>query len=210
MSTLLTRCMKDTVSFLLFFTALVWRWLTLCPIVRIGPNKLHIKHPKAHYTLYRRNDVVKDRDYYEVGFGSATGLMPDGKLHKHRRKHMIKSLSMQVIGHLDAVIRLKADQLSARAKEHAISNNPLNLSDAYRSLGHDIMTALFFGHGDDCLASPNFSHDLHMMSRGLFRFLDLVHQFRFLPRVLKIVPAATICKLIPSMRYSAVRQSSRH
>jgi hypothetical protein len=100
--------------------------------------------------------------------------MPDGKLHNHRRKHMIKSLSMQVTGHLDTVIRSKADQLAARVKEHAVSGNTLNLSHTYRSLGHDIMSALFFGHGDDCLASPDFSHDLHMMSRGLFRFLDLV------------------------------------
>jgi hypothetical protein len=110
---------------------------------------------------------VKDRDYYDVGFGFATGLMPDGKLHKHRRNHMIKSLSTQVTGHLDTVIRSKIDQLSARAKEHTVSGNPLNLSDAYRSLGHDIIWALFFGHGDNCLASPNFlpaHHELRPFS----------------------------------------------
>lgn len=130
--------------------------------------------------------------------------MPDGSVHKHRRHHMLKSLSGQLTKQLDRVISLKAIQLSARIQEHTISGQALNLSDAYRSLGHDIMSALFFGQADDLLASPEFAHDLHQMSRGLFRFLDTVRQFPFLPSVLKVVPNGAASMLVPSLQYTAV------
>lgn len=118
---------------------------------------------------------------------------------------MLKSLSAQLTKHLDRVISLKAIQLSARIDEHAISGEPLNLSDAYRSLGHDIMSALFFGQADNLLASPDFAHDLHQMSRGLFRFLDAVRHFPFLLSVLKVVPNGAAGTLVPSLQYTAVR-----
>lgn len=152
--------------------------------------------------------MQKDRAYYDVGFGSATGLMPDGIVHRHRRNHMIKSLSVRLTVDLDKVICMKVAQLATRIRVHAASRQLLNLSDAYRSLGHDIMSALFFGQADNCLASPDFAHDMHQMSRGLFRFLDIVRQFPFLPSVLNVFPDSIARELVPSLRYTTVRRCS--
>jgi hypothetical protein len=179
----------------------------VCPVIRIGPNKVHVKHGKAHGTLDKHNNVLEDRSYYNVGLDSATGLIPDGKIHRHRRSHMITLLSAKLESHLDTVIRRTSSQLTARAREHAVSNQPLNLLDAYRSLGHDIMSALFFGNDDNCLSSPNFAHELHQMCRGLFCFLSVVRQFPFLPSALKLLPHHAVRKFVPVLRYNRVRRT---
>jgi hypothetical protein len=112
------------------------------PIVRIGPNEVHIHDPEFFDEFYNvTSRLDKDGWYYafvgskDAGFGTA-----NVDLHRARRKAMSRFFATSVISNLESSSREKVSKLCQRLRSMREEGKPVNLSNAFRCLAADSVT----------------------------------------------------------------------
>jgi hypothetical protein len=141
----------------------------LGPIVRIGPNEVHIDDPDYFDEVYNvTNRIDKDPWYYafiasqDAGFGTS-----NADLHRARRKAMSRFFSSSAIARLETSTRAKVLKLCNRLKELKVAGKPVNLSNAFRCLAADSVTAYCMPQAFDLLDSIDFADDYNRQARTI-------------------------------------------
>ncbi|KAJ9635667.1 hypothetical protein H2204_005627 [Knufia peltigerae] len=139
------------------------------PIVRIGPNEVHIRDPDFFDEFYNvTSRLDKDSWYYafvasqDAGFGTA-----NVDLHKARRKAMSRFFASSAISHLESSSREKVAKLCKRLNEMRQEGKPVNMSNAYRCLAADSVTDYCLPKGFDLLDSIDFADDYNKQARTI-------------------------------------------
>ncbi|KAL2424332.1 Cytochrome P450 monooxygenase [Exophiala dermatitidis] len=139
------------------------------PIVRIGPNEVHIKDPDFFDEFYNvTSRVDKDPWYYafvgsqDAGFGTA-----NVDLHRMRRKAMSRFFATSAISNLESSSRQKVAKLCQRLEEMRKGGKPVNLSNAFRCLAADSVTDYCMPRGFDLLDSIDFAEDYNRQARTI-------------------------------------------
>ncbi|KAK7902476.1 hypothetical protein LTR67_002121 [Exophiala xenobiotica] len=139
------------------------------PIVRIGPNEVHIRDPDFFDEFYNvTSRLDKDPWYYafiasqDAGFGTA-----NVDLHKARRKAMSRFFASSAISNLESSSREKVLKLCRRLEEMRKEGKPVNLSNAYRCLAADSVTDYCMPKGFNLLDSIDFANDYNKQSRTI-------------------------------------------
>jgi hypothetical protein len=112
------------------------------PIVRIGPNEVHIHDPDFFDEVYNvTGRLDKDSWYYafigsqDAGFGTA-----NAELHRARRKAMSRFFAASAISKLESSSVQMVSKLCARLAALRAEGKPVNLSNAFRCLAADSVT----------------------------------------------------------------------
>jgi hypothetical protein len=149
----------------------------LGPIVRINPNEVHINDAEFHMKFSQKyRDLRKDPWYYNMGAPGAVFLTTDRAKHKARRDELSPYLNVKMAQEIPEVIRRKVDQLCSILRISREQNLELNLSDAFRSLGHDIVTPPLLGNYEELLGQEDLGHNF-LPNRELFRLASISRMF---------------------------------
>lgn len=139
------------------------------PIVRIGPNEVHIDDPDFFDDFYNvTSRLDKDPWYYafvasqDAGFGTA-----NVDLHRARRKAMSRFFATSAISNLESSSREKVAKLCRRLDEMRKEGKPVNLSNAFRCLAADSVTDYCMPRGFDLLDSIDFADDYNRQARTI-------------------------------------------
>ncbi|KAF2834761.1 cytochrome P450 [Patellaria atrata CBS 101060] len=139
------------------------------PIMRIGPNEVHISDPDHFETLHNvTNRIDKDQWYYrfvgsqDAGFGTG-----DADLHRIRRKAMNRFFASSAISNLEPSSREKVQKMCRRLQEMRKDGRPVNLSNAFRCLAADSVTYYCMPQGFNLLDSIDFAEDYNRQARTI-------------------------------------------
>lgn len=139
------------------------------PIVRIGPNEVHIKDPDFFDEFYNvTSRLDKDPWYYafvasqDAGFGTA-----NVDLHRARRKAMSRFFASSAISNLESSSKEKVLKLCRRLQQMRQDGRPVNLSNAFRCLAADSVTDYCLPKGFDLLDSVDFADDYNKQARTI-------------------------------------------
>ncbi|KAK4947453.1 hypothetical protein LTR10_013821 [Elasticomyces elasticus] len=137
------------------------------PIVRIGPNEVHIQDPDVFDEFYNvTTRLDKDPWYYafiasqDAGFGTS-----NVDLHRARRKAMSRFFASSAISNLESSSKEKVLKLCRRLQQMRQEGKPVNLSNAYRCLAGDSVTDYCLPKGFDLLDSVDFADDYNKQAR---------------------------------------------
>ncbi|KAK6331178.1 hypothetical protein TWF696_003245 [Orbilia brochopaga] len=175
-----------------------------CPIIRIGPDELHINDPTFYDVCYVPNyKFVNYRPHYKFvsPMDTLMGLADrDPAAHKKRRgvlsrlfsRSHVQKLERNIQGHIarfEEILSTYAQTKDAKAMERGMC-----LSKLLRCLAIDIISEYLFSEGFDTLLEDPDNHLIKTLKRGarnvwFFNFFWPVHHLLIMlpQRILKVL-----------------------
>ncbi|KPI46010.1 Trichodiene oxygenase [Cyphellophora attinorum] len=149
------------------------------PIVRIGPNEVHIKDPEFFDQLFNfspdfnkpwaaPDDIARTQSF---------------DLHKVRRKALEPYFSKKAVLNLESTIREDAEELCQRLLEARSAQKPASITLLARCFTAEIMSEYIFGRPYGFLADPRVSEQFFAAQNSIFQHVYVWQNSR-------------ICKLI--------------
>jgi len=131
---------------------------TAGPVVRISPWELHVNDPDWNEPYKISSRVDKYHWYYKfVGSSDAAFGTADHDLHRVRRKAQQNYFTQEAVTQLDAKLNIICGKFRARLEDFKGTGQPVNLSNAFRSLATDVVTEYCFHKSYNLLDEPDFA-----------------------------------------------------
>ncbi|KAH9216249.1 cytochrome P450 [Leptodontidium sp. 2 PMI_412] len=128
------------------------------PIVRISPWELHVNDPDWNEPYKISSRVDKYHWYYKfVGSSDAAFGTADHDLHRVRRKAQQGYFTQEAVANFDGHLKSICNKLRSRLEEFKGTGQPVNLSNAFRSLATDVVTEYCFHKSYNLLDEPDFA-----------------------------------------------------
>jgi cytochrome P450 len=110
------------------------------PIIRITPWEIHINDPSFLDEIYA--PASRNREKYAffmktLKVPGASGITINHEIHRRRREALNPFFSKKAITAFETVITERVAKLSKMIESYAITNAPVNLSDAYYALANE-------------------------------------------------------------------------
>ncbi|KAF7952899.1 hypothetical protein EAE96_006122 [Botrytis aclada] len=112
------------------------------PIIRIGPNEIHINDPDYYNTIFSYNGVRNKDPFYTAQFNTPdTGFgAEDHYIHRMRRSALSPFFSKASIDRLSPMLTSMVEKLSSRLEEFRNTNQPLVIRLPFQCYTADIVT----------------------------------------------------------------------
>ncbi|KAI5780993.1 cytochrome P450 [Geopyxis carbonaria] len=125
------------------------------PIVRIGPNEVHVDDSESHHKIFKPGSGFTKEKYHYDGLclpNSLTGLVDPVAI--RARRELLKPLFQRnkVIAHWDMITE-KMNRLASQLGEY---NGPVKLQDALSSFSLDVISELTFSQDFGALDNGKF------------------------------------------------------
>ncbi|EOD48195.1 putative cytochrome p450 protein [Neofusicoccum parvum UCRNP2] len=127
------------------------------PIVRIGPNEVHIRDPAYYEVLFNNNlKIEKDPWFYKWSTEgcSAFATVP-GDLYRLRRSALSKSFSASAMDRHEPVLQEKVKKLLNRLDEARKTGEVVDMAVAFRAYTMDCVSGYVLPHSWDYLDQPD-------------------------------------------------------
>ena len=169
------------------------------PIVRIGPNELHILDPSYYNTLYsNRNRLDKSAWFYGMlGNPEATFPTINAGVHKVRRAALAPFFSTYSVSIFSPRVQSYTDRLCERMKICSEKNEPIPLFYALRCLTVDIIAEYVFGHDLQMLDRADWGRDFYSAWRALWELSPLIRQLPLLMTIFDAMPRWALALVQP-------------
>lgn len=131
------------------------------PIVRIGPNEVHINDPEYFDELYAlKHHMDKDPFFYRfMGTNESSFATISYNLHRKRRSKENAFFSRAMVDRLEPVVSGFVEYLCSRISEKV--GDVVDMHSAYRSLATDVVAEYSFIESYGFLKPPDFSKSYH-------------------------------------------------
>lgn len=161
------------------------------PIVRIGPNELHILDADFYDKLYSRtnNKVDKYAFFYSMlGNPKATFPTIDADVHRLRRNALNPFFSVAAIAKIEPAIHALASRLCDRMAKTAANDDAIPLFYAYRCMTVDIISEYTFGKQMGLLDREDWGESFYSAWRALWEMSGLIRQMPVLMDIFEAMP----------------------
>ncbi|QKX57632.1 uncharacterized protein TRUGW13939_04750 [Talaromyces rugulosus] len=149
------------------------------PIVRIGPNELHVLDHEYYDKLYNMSNRLDKSAYFYCMLGNpkaSFGTIP-AHLHRLRRSALSPFFSQQAVSRFSYNVQSIVDRLITRMEKCAERGEPVPLFYAYRCVTVDIITEYIFGHQFNLLDRPDWGKEFYSAWRSLWELSPTIRQF---------------------------------
>ncbi|KAL9092874.1 MAG: hypothetical protein Q9165_004292 [Trypethelium subeluteriae] len=149
------------------------------PIVRIGPNEVHILDHTYYDTLYSKTNRWDKYDWFYSMLGNpqATFATIDANVHRIRRGALGPFFSVQAVGRLRPTMLSLIDRLVTRMEKAGLGNETVPLFYAYRALTVDIISEYAFGSTLHMLDRADWGASFYSAWRSLWQLSPLTRQW---------------------------------
>lgn len=134
--------------------------ITQGPVVRIGPNDLHINDPDVFREMTKvGSPLIKDPEFYSfISFPGTSIGETDPNLHRIRRQVLTPAFSPQRVQYLAPMVKAKVDRLLERFNGFASQSEPVNMFKAAKAFTMDIISDIVLGKELGCMDDPEFKN----------------------------------------------------
>ncbi|KAK6597639.1 cytochrome p450 [Botrytis cinerea] len=129
------------------------------PIIRIGPNEIHVSDPEYYNTLFSYNAVRNKDPFYTAQFNTPDTEFgaEDHYVHRMRRSALNPFFSKASIDRLSPMLTSMVEKLSSRLEEFRNTNQPLNIRLPFQCYTADIVTLYATNRCWNHLDTPDFN-----------------------------------------------------
>ncbi|KAF2757731.1 trichodiene oxygenase [Pseudovirgaria hyperparasitica] len=148
------------------------------PVVRVGPDELHVRDSLFYDELYAKNQRVI-RPGWENRFGNPGAMIatPSHVIHRQRRAVLNPLFSRRSILEFQGIVQQHVRHLVERIHEYRRAGKPVTLSDGFCAVTGDIIMDYAFGFNYNHVGKDNFeSFREALMTSG-----DMGHIGTFFP-----------------------------
>ncbi|MCJ1357751.1 MAG: hypothetical protein MMC33_007747 [Icmadophila ericetorum] len=162
------------------------------PVVRIGPNEIHLSDPENYEKIYYVGSKFgKDPIFYGgLGLSASAFGTPSNELHRVRRAALQPLFTRKQVLDLEDVVQSKVGLLLQRIDEDLKQGKPVDLHHGFRAISVDVVTDYAFGKCYDLLKSPDLGSWFCSMIRDLAPRIWILQQFPFVLPLSKSIPPA--------------------
>ncbi|KAL7947649.1 cytochrome P450 [Trichoderma barbatum] len=168
------------------------------PIVRINPYEIHIKDP--NFCIEAFSPVKKLDKYgwwYRVfGGPGSTISTEDHYIHKTRRGTFHSFLSPRVIRRFIPAIVEKLKRASAILDRHVQTGSLLNLSNVYRCMAADVVSAYVLPSSLNLLESDDLGVEFQSSLRFFFETATTMRYLGFLEPIMTMIPSIIFNRML--------------
>jgi len=170
------------------------------PVVRIGPNEVHLADPDYYDKIYNvGGHFYKDPVFYDVlGVPAMFTAIPND-LHRRRRAPLNHFFSRRAVLDLEDIVREKAGRLCRRVRETLAAGRPADLRSGLRAVSIDVLTEYAFADCWDHLDAPDFNAWFSEAVRDTGVMWWTFQQFPFLLKPMNAMPEDFARKMSPAM-----------
>ncbi|ETN43467.1 uncharacterized protein HMPREF1541_02626 [Cyphellophora europaea CBS 101466] len=156
------------------------------PIVRIGPNELHVLDSSWYNTLYNMSNRFDKYQYFYsmLGIPEATFPCIHSDVHKLRRASLVPFFSTKAILSFHDHLQSLSDRLTERMEDCQKARKPVSLFYAYRCISADMISAFIFGRSLGLIDREDWGKSFYASWRSLWELSPLIRQ---IPVLLKII-----------------------
>lgn len=167
--------------------------------MRINPWEVHIDDPAFFDTFYSNNKLDKDAWFYRAfgDNGAAVGTASWEK-HRARRGAMARFFSTANVAKLEPKVLGRVQKLLDRVEEHRQTGTVVDISNAYRCLATDVISAYAAPHSRDFLSTPDFSAAFNRVLRDFSEFMLWHRHIPIVFPVMNAIPKSVIAKMDPT------------
>lgn len=171
------------------------------PIVRIGPDELHVNDPDFYEVLYARETPRNKYEYYQRPFGAPCAVINAIEHSRHRllRSHMNPFFSTARIRQQEPALRALLDKLCRRLEEWKETGRPVNIEYPYTCFTTDVITDYTMGDGYHYLDEPDFIPAWSHTMMGTAKTLVFFRPIAWVLPVLFAMPERLTAWLNPGM-----------
>ncbi|KAL3290694.1 cytochrome P450 [Colletotrichum asianum] len=172
------------------------------PIIRIGPNEVHIADPEYYDELYSTKSRHDKIQAWKYRFGLPNCVNDTIPHHVHRRRRMAIGpfFSRQNVLDFSPFIQECVDRLCGRMfEEFASQQKPLCLDSAYASLTSEIIMYYSFGIRHNFIDYPDFKTPFTTAIERLAASLHMSGHFPWTLSLIKSIPRPIARWLSPHM-----------
>ncbi|KAK5115234.1 hypothetical protein LTR62_001434 [Meristemomyces frigidus] len=173
------------------------------PIVRIGPNELHVADADFYDILYASPPHRRDKDIFAIdGFGLADSVIATAghDHHKLRRAALNPFFSTQAVARLEqSVVRPKIELFCRAFVEAYESGAVVDMESMTLALTQDVITEYAYSRSYDFLSQPERTQEWKGVLRGAAQSSMLFRYLPFLIRWLLDAPLWLISMLDPKL-----------
>ena len=157
--------------------------------MRISPWELHVDDPDWNEAYKVSSRLNKYYWYYRfVGSSDAAFGTADHDVHRIRRKAQQTYFTLDSVARFDNELDRIASKLVSRLQEFKGTDQPANLSNAFRCLATDVVTEFAFDKSYNLLDSPDFAAAFQRTLRD-FPEIGLWHRhFGLILNILDLMP----------------------
>ncbi|KAI0434028.1 putative cytochrome P450 [Xylaria sp. FL1042] len=176
------------------------------PIVRVGPNEVHIDDPEYYNVVYSKSTAARPIDKLEkykhrFGMPEATISTVEGEKHRMRRAAVAPFFSKTRINGLNDILLEVVERISYRLKnEYAGTSRPIDVCEMWGALTADVVSELAFARSTRFSADADFKSPY---SSALMSWVFAAHyttHFNFLIQTMHWMPDSLLGWLIPSFK----------
>ncbi|KAI0968596.1 cytochrome P450 [Xylaria arbuscula] len=176
------------------------------PIVRVGPNEVHIDDPEYYNVVYTKSTSARPIDKLEkykhrFGMPEATISTVEGEKHRIRRAAVAPFFSKSRINNLNGTLMEIMERISYRLKhEYAGTGRPIDVCALWGTLTADVVSELAFARQTHFSSAPDFKSQY---SSALMSWVYAAHyttHFNFLIKTMHWMPDRLLGSLIPSFQ----------
>lgn len=160
------------------------------PVVRIGPNEVHISDAESYDRIYSvTSKFYKDPAFYDVlGNEWSTFAIASNEKHRKRRAPLNPFFARRSVLEMEYVVQEKVARLCRIVQDGIERGAEINLHAGFRAISVDVITDYAF---DDCWNQLDRDDLGAWYSQMVFesgKTFMLMHQFPFLMPLLKALP----------------------
>lgn len=176
------------------------------PIVRVGPNELHIDDADYYNEVYSNASPSKPIDKLEkykhrFGMPEATISTVESEKHRIRRAAISPFFSKARIGTLGGILLEITERISHRlATEYSGTGRVVDVCDMWGTLAADAVSELAFARSTNFSAAPDFKSPY---SSALMSWVYGAHyttHFPFFIQMMHWMPDRLLAMLVPSFK----------
>lgn len=170
------------------------------PVVRIGPNEIHLSDPDNYDKLYSVGGrFYKDPVFYEVLNVPAMFTSISNEEHRRRRAPLNHFFSRRAVLDLEDIVKEKADKLCRRVRESLEAGKPADLRSGLRAVSIDVLTEYAFADCWNHLDAPDFNEWFSEAVRDTSVVWWMLQQFPILVGPMALMPEKWARKMGPAM-----------
>ncbi|KAL7798942.1 cytochrome P450 [Trichoderma afarasin] len=177
------------------------------PIVRVNPYEVHIKDPEfciEHFSPVKKLD--KYGWWYRVFGGPwSTISTEDHHIHKTRRGTFQNFLAPRMVRGFVPTIVEKLKGASAIMDRHVRTGNVLNLSNVYRCMAADVVSAYVLPTSLNLLESDDLGEEFQSSLRFFFETATSMRYLGFMEPIITIIPSVIFNAMLTQPAKALIR-----
>jgi hypothetical protein len=170
------------------------------PIVRIGPNEVHILDADYYEKLYAQtNNKVDKYDFFYSMLGNPQATFPTIKsdVHRLRRGVLNPFFSVAAIAKIEPNIKAIVSRLADRMEACAENDAVIPLFYAYRCMTVDMISEYAFGKQLGLLDREDWGESFYSAWRALWEMSGLIRQIPVIMPIFEAMPRWVLAYVNP-------------